>query len=810
MGQHEAGSLGGESSAATEGLAVAPAPDLVGPSHRPHPWRRRLLIVGGSGAVALGGLAAWVRLGPLPDRVLHPAASQLTTFADRNGLPLDAAAARALQVGKASGTGSGKASGTGSGTARKSATRGPSLAKRADRLAAATLAAEDQRFRSHVGIDPIALGRAAIADLKAGRIAQGGSTISQQLVKLRLGRRGGSLTGKLQESVYALRLEHRLSKDAILSDYLSEAPYGGRVIGADAAAQTYFAKPVSQLTWGEAAFLAAIPQRPTAFNPRTDEHAAGARQRWILGRLRGAGTITAAQEHVAKAESLHFADRVDDALAPHFTTMLAAGVAVTAKPGIVRTTLDAALQKDVAGIARHHRELLRKSGAANVAVVVLDNRTGAVRAWEGSGDYFDWTHGGMINGPLQKRQTGSTIKPFVYGMAFEDGLSPGDLIDDAPFDRTYNGNGFHPQNYDKKYRGIITLRIALASSVNVAAVKLLDDREPEDLVAMLDRAGVALDYPASRYGLSMALGTAEIDLLDLTRAYAAFARGGRSLNATFMEPAALQRSGARVVSPATAFLIGDVLSDNAARASAFGRTSALRFPFPVAAKTGTSQDFHDNWVVGYTADFTVGVWVGNFDRLPLRGATGVTGAGPIFHAVMLATHRRLTPNAGLGPGATLLASVPGDLVAVDACERANNVGTCEPGRTEYEWAGSAHPAPPPAATDPGAASATASAKASGTGAARVAAARGSAGAALGLRLLEPVRKGRYLIDPGVPLDAQKLPLKASGGLPPYTFAVDDQPISSSLWPVRSGPHTACVRDASGGSACNSFTVGGVG
>lgn len=770
------------------------APEESAPlGDRPHRWRRRLLIGCGSGAVALGGLAAWVRLGPLPDRVLHPAASQLTTFADRNGLPLDAAAARALQVGKASG----KASGTGSRTVGKSATRGPSLAKRADRLAAATLAAEDQRFRSHLGVDPIALGRAAIADLKAGRIAQGGSTISQQLVKLRLGRRGDSLTGKLQESVYALRLEHRLSKDAILSDYLSEAPYGGRVIGADAAAQIYFAKPVSQLTWGEAAFLAAIPQRPTAFNPRTDVHAAGTRQRWILGRLRGAGTITVAQERVAKAESLHFADRVDDAIAPHFTAMLAADVAVTAKPGTVRTTLDAALQKDVAGIARHHRELLRKSGAANVAVVVLDNRTGAVRAWEGSGDYFDWTHGGMINGPLQKRQTGSTIKPFVYGMAFDDGLSPGDLIDDAPFDRTYNGNGFHPQNYDKKYRGIITLRTALASSVNVAAVKLLDDREPEALVAMLDRAGVVLDYPASRYGLSMALGTAEIDLLDLTRAYAAFARGGRALSATFTEPAAPQRSGARVVTPATAFLIGDVLNDNAARASAFGRTSALRFPFPVAAKTGTSQDFHDNWVVGYTTDFTVGVWVGNFDRLPLRGATGVTGAGPIFHAVMLATHRRLTPNAGLEPGATLLASVPGDLVAVDACARAKSASSCEPGRTEYEWAGSthpathpvAHPAPSPTATKP---------------------ARGSAGAALGLRLLEPVRKGRYLIDPGVPLDAQKLPLRASGGSPPYTFAVDDQQIASRLWPVRGGSHTACVRDASGGSACSRFTVGGAG
>ena len=741
-------------------------------------WPRRLLIAGGASTVVLGVFAAWARLGPLPDRVLHPAATRVTTFVDRNGVPLDAAAARAAQLG------------TVSGADPKSATRGPSLAKRADRLAAATLAAEDQRFHWHVGVDPIALGRAAIADLRARRIAQGGSTISQQLVKLRLGHRGDSLTGKAQEMLYAVRLEHRMTKDAILSAYLSEAPYGGRVIGADAAAQTYFAKPVSQLTWGEAAFLAAIPQRPTAFNPRTDVNAAKARQRWILGRLRKAGTITAAQARSARAEVLRFAERLDDALAPHFTAMLAAEPAITAKPGSVHTTLDAALQNDVAGIARHHRALLQKSGAANVSVVVLDNRTGAVRAWEGSGDYFDWTHGGMINGPLQKRQTGSTIKPFVYGMAFDDGLSPGDLIDDSPFDRTYNGNGFHPQNYDKKYRGVITLRTALASSVNVAAVKLLDDREPEDLVAMLDRAGIILDYPASRYGLSMALGTAEIDLLDLTRAYAAFARGGRALSATFTEPAARQRSGARVVSPATAFLITDVLSDNEARASAFGRTSALHFPFPVAAKTGTSQDFHDNWVVGYTADFTVGVWVGNFDRLPLRGATGVTGAGPIFHAVMLATHRRLTPSAGLDAGATVLPSVPDDLVAIDPCA-ASKMASCTPGRTEYVWSGSEASDGRPRTGD-----------VRPTGATKV------AGADLALRLLEPVRTGRYLIDPGVPLDAQKLPLQASGGSPPYVFAVDDRPVGSTLWPVARGPHTACVVDAGGARSCNSFTVGG--
>ena len=710
-------------------------------------------------ALLLLALAAWVRMGPLPDAVLRPAVARRVSFVDRTGRPLDAAAARAraLPTGPIA---------------------GPSLARRADRLAAATLAAEDRRFRDHPGVDALALGRAAIADVRARRVRQGGSTITEQLVKIRRGRRGNSLVNKIREALYALRLEHRLSKDEILSAYLAEAPYGGRVIGAEPAASAYFDKPSSQLTWAQAAFLAALPQRPSSYDPHRHATAAVARQRWILDRLRAEQSISSSEWNAAKSESLHIVDRIDDVVAPHFTEMLAAS-ATTPKRGTVRTTIDGDLQLDVAGIARHHRTLLRRNGASNVAVVVLDNHTGGVLAWEGSGNYFDWSHGGMINGPLQPRQTGSTVKPFIYAMAFEDGQSPGDRIDDSRFDRSVNGSGFHPRNYDKRYRGVITLRSALGSSVNVAAVKLLDEREPADLLRLLARAGAPVAYPASHYGLSLALGTAEIDLLDLTKAYAAFARSGLSLEVRTVDPTPRQSGGRRVVSSATAFLVTDVLSDNEARAPAFGRNSALRFPFPVAAKTGTSQDFHDNWVVGYTKDFTIGVWVGNFDRKSLKGATGVTGAGPIFHAVMLATHRRLTPTAGLDADATVLATVPSSLEALPVCSSAG----CDTSKVEYRWKGSAHT----------------------VALAPVTGSSSTVFRQVGLTLLTPAAKGRYLIDPTSPIDAQHLPLNASGGRAPYTFQVDGRG-AASTWPLEPGTHRACVSDATGSQVCAAFTV----
>src|SRR5450759_3004061 len=286
-------------------------------------------------------------------------------------------------------------------------------------------------------------------------------------------------------------------------------------------------------------------------------------------------------------------------------------------PARIVTSLDLDLQKEVEGIIAHERPSLKAHGAANVAVVVLDNLRGEWLAWEGSGDYGDTEHGGAINGPLVPRQPGSALKPFTYALAFEQGRNPATVLPDIPshFPTAEPGVLYSPRNYDGQYRGPLLARRALAGSENVPAVALASDIGVSTLLRFLDQ---------------------------LVAAYATFARGGVWRKPTFVlqaEDPGGEIQTRQVVSQRTAFWITDILSDPAARAYIFGRGSNLEFPFPVAVKTGTSQAYHDNWTIGYTRDVTVGVWVGNFDRTPLHDSSGVTGAGPIFHQVMLAATR---------------------------------------------------------------------------------------------------------------------------------------------------------------------------
>lgn len=721
--------------------------------------RRRTFLLALAGALVL--LGGWARLGPLPAAVRAPAAARDYLLTDRAGEPLLATLSIPEQPG------------------------GPPLAVRAPKLAAATLAAEDRRFYRHPGVDPLALLRAAWVDLRARRFVQGGSTLTQQLVKLRLGQPPRTLAQKAREWVLALRLEHRMSKEALLTAYLAEAPYGGRVTGAEAASRLYFGKPASQLSWAEVALLAALPQRPTAFNPRRAPDAARERQRWILARLAREGRLSPDELRVALAEAPAFDDPDGaGALAPHFSEMLVGRLrAEGVPPGRIATTLDGPLQRQIEGIARHHRGLLARYGAANVAIVVLDNRDGAVRAWEGSGGWLDFTRGGMINGPLMARQTGSTIKPFIYALAFEHGALPGDLIDDAPLEIRWNGERFAPQNYDRRFRGPIPLREALGSSINVPAVRLLQRVGPGTLAGWLNRAGLRPPRPAQSYGLSLALGAAELPLVDMVRAYAIFPRGGAPLTVRYSEADPPARAGEPLLTREAAFLVTDILADNSARAPAFGEESALAFPFQAAAKTGTSSDFHDNWALGYTRDFTVGVWVGNFDRAPLRGASGVTGAGPIFHSVMLAARERLSP--GASPDAPILDAPPG-------WARAPGCRDAECRAPVWDWRRADSGAPAPAASAPPRA---------GTPE---------------LALSEPNPGADYYLDPTRPRATQRLPLAAHGGAAPYRFFVDGRGVAperapgrdpgAPLWPLTPGRHRACVRDAAGAEACVNFKV----
>ena len=398
------------------------------------------------------------------------------------------------------------------------------------------------------------------------------------------------------------------------------------------------------LTPAQAAFLAGLPQRPTGYNPFKNRQQAIARQRTVLRRMLAAGALSPERVTEARDERLEFTRKATPFLAPHFVEMVLSA-AGTNRPARIATTLDAALQSDIVGIINSHRESLERHGASNVAVVVLDNASGEWLAWEGSGDYADAEHGGTINGPLALRQPGSALKPFTYALAFESGFTPASVLADVPshFPTAEEGVLYSPRNYDGRFRGPLLARRALAGSENVPAVVLASELGVPALQRFLTRAGIStLDRTPSYYGLGLTLGNAEVRLDELVAAYSSFARRG-----DWIEPTWIPRGDAdharrqALVSPLTAYWITDVLSDDSAREYIFGRGGSLEFPFNVAVKTGTSQAYHDNWTVGYTRDVTIGVWVGNFDRTPLKSSSGVTGAAPIFHAVMLAAMRRV-------------------------------------------------------------------------------------------------------------------------------------------------------------------------
>jgi penicillin-binding protein 1C len=606
-------------------------------------------------AAVVIGLAAWLRLGPIPAGLLNDEPGRSTVVVDRRG--------EALQEIRSD-----------------LGTRGERLDARSlpPSLVHATLAAEDARFRSHIGVDPAAVARAAWRNVWAARVTQGGSTITQQVAKLLLARQAGRMLPrdwrqKAREAVLALRLEHRLTKDQILAMYLNLAPYGNQIEGAERAARAYFGRSAASLTPAESAFLAALPQQPTRYNPWRDSSTARRRQARILAAMRDRGWLSPEAYATARAERLSFSRERRDLLAPHFVEHVVSAAEAGSTPRRIETTLDAVLQRSVRGIIDAHRPLLDRHRAANIAVVVLDNATAEWLAWEGSGDYFDAAHGGAIDGVLAPRQPGSALKPFTYAAAFERDLHPGRVLADVPsqFPTAVPGVAYSPRNYDGRFRGPLLARAALAGSTNVPAVAVASDVGVPAILRLLRRTGfTTLDRTASHYGLGLTLGNAEVKLGELVAAYAMFARGGeyvapRAIRAIDGQPAPAG-AAERIVSSRTAFWISDILADADARAFTFGRGGYLEFPFAVSAKTGTSQAYHDNFAVGYTREVTVGVWVGNFDRKPLVNSTGVTGAGPIFHQVMLAAVTRARGGLPIGDGTAVVAA-PADVRQASLC-----------------------------------------------------------------------------------------------------------------------------------------------
>lgn len=606
------------------------------------------LRIAGSAFIALLAIALWVRLGSIDPSLLDRSKHQGITVLDRNG--------EVLYESMPS-----------SGARSEWLTHAPA------HIANATIAAEDKRFRSHPGIDPIAIARAAWRNVKAMRVVEGGSTITQQSAKLLLQSRSRGFTTKLREAILAQRLEHRFTKDEILALYLNLAPYGNRIHGVARASRIYFGVAPEQLTPAQAAFLASLPQRPSAFNPLRDPNKARTRQLHILSNMQ----LAPGQLAQAKSEKLQFKTTTQPALAMHFVERSLR----LSDSKTLRLSLDAPLQRDVLGIIEAHRKTLLKHGAHSVAVAVLDNKTGEWLAWEGSGDYFGTTFGGAIDGVVTPRQPGSTLKPFTYALAFESGYSPASVLPDVPshFPTAEEGVVYTPRNYDDRYRGPLLVRSALAGSQNVPAVATLAKLGPESLLRLLRNTGfTGLDHTSDYYGLGLTLGDAEVTLEQLVRAYSVFARGGKM-------------NERRLFSERTAFWITDILSDHDAREYAFGTGGSLELPFPVAVKTGTSQAYHDNWTVGYTRELTVGVWVGNFDRRPLRGSSGVTGAAPIFNAVMLAATQRTRGSLPIGDTTPIL-EPPANVEAIEICTLSGARPSTYCPATRKEWLATNAPA----------------------------------------------------------------------------------------------------------------------
>lgn len=527
----------------------------------------------------------------------------------------------------------------------------------------ATIAVEDKNFYSHLGVDLGAILRAAYHNYKTGS-AEGASTLTQQLIKNTLLSSEKTYTRKIKEVILAFLAERIYSKDQILEMYFNNSPYGGPLWGIKAASQTYFGKEPKDLTLGEIAFLTGLPASPTEFSPYgTSPELGTERQKLVLKRMVEEKYITEEQANKATLQKLAFKPQINEIYAPHFVFYIKDyltkkyGPRIVSEGGLkVTTTLDLDLQKQVEKIVKDEVNNLSSLNVKNGAAMITDPKTGQILAMVGSKDYFDPDFGNY-NVALALRQPGSSIKPVTYATAFKKGFSPGNTILDIPTTFKNAWETYRPVNYDGKFHGPVSMRVALASSLNIPAVKT---QSTVGLDAMLQTAkdmGITTFTEPDRYGLSLTLGGAEVKMIDMMAVYGTFASEGlyhqpnpilkiTDSNGTVLEEFSDQSR--QVLDPGIAYLINDILSDNNARTMAFGPNSLLNLsPDVVSVKTGTTDSKRDNWTFGFTPDFVVGVWVGNPDNSPMnpRLSSGITGAAPIWNRI---TKIMLEKNPSLG------------------------------------------------------------------------------------------------------------------------------------------------------------------
>ncbi|MDN7182094.1 penicillin-binding protein 1C [Caballeronia sp. SEWSISQ10-4 2] len=523
-------------------------------------------------------------------------------------------------------------------------------------LREAIVVSEDRRFYEHSGVDWRGAAAAAWANLWNTR-TRGASTVTMQLTGLidedrRPGRR--SITEKATQTLGALWLDHAWRKDQILEAYLNLVPFRGEIVGLSALSQTLFGKLPSGLNEREAALTAALVRAPNANYAKVSARACGILRDMNRARSSAMDPCVNLDSYVqltlTRTASASPRSSDYDALAPHFARRVASELHPTAGARI-RSTLDSHLQRFARdSLARTLLELNSRAHQRNVhdgAAIVIDNRSGEILAWVGSA-------GGLSNAPevdavVALRQAGSTLKPFLYAQAIDEKrLTPASLLDDAPLDLATGGGLYIPQNYDHDFKGWVSMRTALGSSLNVPAVRTLVMVTPHRFAKTLVSLGLPLTQAGDYYGFSLALGSADVTLATLTNAYRTLANGGLTgpmFDVTEHASAALDK---RIFSPQASFIVTNILSDNNARTRTFGFDSVLATRFFSAVKTGTSKDMRDNWAVGYTSRYTVGVWVGNADGAPMWDVSGVTGAAPVWAALVNYLHRQSPSRA---PGA---------------------------------------------------------------------------------------------------------------------------------------------------------------
>ncbi len=539
----------------------------------------------------------------------------------------------------------------------------------------ATVAIEDSEFYEHNGVRPMAFLRAVLANLTSGKFSQGGSTITQQVVKNSLLTSEKKISRKIKEWVTALKLERVLTKTEILDIYLNEAPYGGTIYGVEEASDAYFGKKASDLTVAESAYLAALPNAPSYYSPYTNKGKLEERKNLVLAKMLEKNFVSPEEYKTALAEKVTWLPQANVGIrAPHFVMFIKQyledkyGKTAVEQGGLkVTTTLDYGLEEKAETLAKQYAlENQKNFNAENVSIVALDAKNGQILTMVGSRDYFDKTIDGNFNVATAHRQPGSSFKPIVYAEAFNKGYTPDTTVFDlqTEFSSECNPDGtpitpgnedkcYMPENYDHVYRGPISFRNALAQSINVASIKVLYLAGLKDSLRLAKDMGISSLTNIGQYGLTLVLGGGEVSLLELTGVYATLGNSGVRnpgqgiLKVEDKDGAVLESfepHPIQVLPEQTALLVSDVLSDNAARTPAFGDRSPLYFEGrQVAVKTGTTNDYHDAWVLGYTPQVAVGAWAGNNDNRPMEKKVARFIVAPLWNAFMKEVLKQYPP-----------------------------------------------------------------------------------------------------------------------------------------------------------------------